>query len=191
MEFVEKCVMEVKAGQINQYVHIVEAFQGPIFRYCCRMLGNRQEAEDAVQDILVKGFEKIGMYEPSGSFSSWLYKIAHNHCLNLLRKRSIQHKFQSWFRQNTVAESAEQTITSRLFGEPLASAITSLSAEERSLLILRALEEKSFAEIGEISGKSTEAVKKKYGRLKLKLQRLMEQKGGAGYDAKERHYSSR
>ncbi|MNJ79436.1 hypothetical protein D3C77_774550 [compost metagenome] len=59
------------------------------------------------------------------------------------------------------------------------------------MLILRALEEKSFAEIGEISGKSTEAVKKKYGRLKVKLQKLMEQKGGAGYEAKGQHYSSR
>ncbi|AZK47970.1 RNA polymerase sigma factor [Paenibacillus lentus] len=189
MEFVEKCVMEVKAGEINQYVHIVEAFQAPMFRYCSRMLSNRQEAEDAVQDILVKAFEKIELFEPNGSFSSWLYKIAHHHCLNLLRKRSVQRKFQSWFRQDAVTESAEQTMMSQLFGEPLASAITSLSAEERSLLILRALEEKSFAEIGEISGKSMEAVKKKYGRLKLKLQRLMEQKGGAEYAKGQNHTS--
>lgn len=190
MEFVEECVMQVKAGEVNKYVHIVETFQAPIYRYCSRMLGNRQEAEDAVQDILVKAYEKIDKYEPTSSFSSWLYKIAHYHCLNLLRKRSIQRKFQGWFRQEAIAESAEQTMTNRLFGEPLASAITALSADERSLLILRALEEKSFAEIGEISGKSTEAVKKKYGRLKLKLQKLMEQKEGAGY-AKSQSYTSR
>ncbi|MEC0333182.1 RNA polymerase sigma factor [Paenibacillus macerans] len=189
MGFVEKCAMEVKAGEINKYVHIVEAFQTPMYRYRSRMLGNRQEAEDAVQDILVKAFEKIDMYEPTDSFSSWLYRIAHYHCLNLLRKRGVQRKFQRWFLQDTVAESAEQTITSRLFGEPLSSAITSLSAEERSLLILRVLEEKSFAEIGEISGKSAEAVKKKYGRLKLKLQKLMERKGGAGYAKGQIHTS--
>ncbi|NWL88679.1 RNA polymerase subunit sigma [Paenibacillus sp. 79R4] len=157
MEFVEECVMQVKAGEANKYVHIVETFQSPIYRYCSRMLGNRQEAEDAVPDILVKAYEKIDKYNPTGSFSSWLYKIAHYHCLNLLRKRSLQRKFQSWFHQEAIVESAEQTMTNRLFGEPLASAITALSADERSLLILRVLEEKSFAEIGEISGKSTEA----------------------------------
>ena len=190
MESAEKYVMEVQAGEIHKYVHIVEAFQAPLYRYCTRMLGNRQEAEDAVQDILIRAFEKIEGYEPTGSFSSWLYRIAHYHCLNLLRKRSVQRKFQRWFRQDTITESAEQTMTGRLFGEPLASAITSLNAEERSLLILRALEEKSFAEIGEISGKSAGAVKKKYGRLKLKLQKLMEQKGGAGY-AQGQSYTSR
>ncbi|MBA9088592.1 RNA polymerase sigma-70 factor (ECF subfamily) [Fontibacillus solani] len=190
MDFVGKYVDEVKAGEISKYVHIVEAFQAPLYRYCTRMLGNRQEAEDAVQDILVKGYEKIGMYEPTVSFSSWLYKIAHYHCLNLLRRRSVQRKFQSWFRQDEVADSAEQMMISRLFGEPLSSAIRSLSAEEHSLLILRVLEEKSFAEIGEISGKSTEAVKKKYGRLKLKLQKLMKWEGGADY-AEGQSYTSR
>lgn len=189
MEFVEKCVLEVKAGEINKYVHIVEAFQAPMYRYCIRMLGNRQEAEDAVQDILVKAFEKLHMYKPSVGFSPWLYRIAHHHCLNLLRKRGVQRKFQSWFRQDAITESAEQTITGRLFGEPLSSAITALSAEERSLLILRVLEEKSFAEIGEISGKSAEAVKKKFGRLKLKLQKLMEQKGDMGYAKSQSHTS--
>lgn len=156
MEFVEECVMQVKAGEANKYVHIVETFQAPIYRYCSRMLGNRQEAEGAVPDILVKAYEKIDKYNPTGSFSSWLYKIAHYHCLNLLRKRSIQRKFQSWFHQEAIAESAEQTMTNRLFGEPLASAITALSADE--LLILRVLRRSLLPRLEKFPGKARKRI---------------------------------
>ncbi|MCY9516963.1 RNA polymerase sigma factor [Paenibacillus apiarius] len=174
MESVEEWVKKVKAGEIDEYVHIVKTYQEPIYRYCSRLLGSKHEAEDAVQDILVKAYEKIELYKPTVNFSSWLYKIAYHHCLNLIRKRGNQHKFKWWFKQDTVAESAEQTLTNTMFGEPLASALASLSAEERNLLVLRVFEEKPFAEIGEILGKGAEAAKKKYGRVKLKLKKLME-----------------
>src|SRR5690606_39385839 len=45
------------------------------------------EAEDAVQDIFVRGYVQIGAYEPSGTFSSWLYKLAYHHCLNEIKRR--------------------------------------------------------------------------------------------------------
>ena len=174
MQSVEVCIGKVKAGEIDEYVHIVKAYQEPIYRYCSRLLGSREEAKDAVQDILVKAYEKIDYYEPTVNFSSWLYKIAYHHCLNLIRKRKTQRKFNWWFKQDAVAESAEETFTNTMFGEPLASALSGLSAEERNLLVLRVFEEKSFAEIGEIMEKGAEAVKKKYGRVKRKLKKLME-----------------
>jgi RNA polymerase sigma-70 factor (ECF subfamily) len=70
---------------------------------------------------------------------------------------------------NSPAEMLEQ----RLFNEPLSRALEKLNVAERNLLVLRVFEEKSFAEIGEILNKSPEAVKKKFARTKIKIQKMM------------------
>ena len=178
MESVEGFVEQVQAGQIEEYIHIINTYQNPLYRYCSRLLGNKHEAEDAVQDRFVRAYEKIHMYKPSVLFSSWLYKIAYHYCLNLIRKRNIQQKFKWWFAHELTTESAEDTVGKSLFDEPLHSALKKLSVEERNLLVLRVFEEKSFAEIGEILNKSTETVKKRFGRTKIKLQQYMTEEGG-------------
>ncbi|PZM63829.1 RNA polymerase sigma factor [Paenibacillus dendritiformis] len=173
MDGIEEKVIQVQAGNVHEYACIVERFQQPLYRYCTRLLGNRQEAEDAVQEVLVKAYEKIHLYQPLASFSSWLYKLAYHHCLNLLRRRQLQHKIMWFFRQDDLAPSAEQAMTDELFDEPLASAWLSLSGEERSLVVLRVFEEKSFEEIGAIMNKNKEAVKKRFGRVRQKLKSVM------------------
>ncbi|WP_246317407.1 RNA polymerase sigma factor [Paenibacillus agri] len=179
MEGVEQAIMRVQDGESEQYALIVETFQKPIYRYCCRLLNSRTEAEDAVQEVLVKAYQNIGQYRPLTSFSSWLYKIAYHHCLALLRKRTRQNKILMLFQPGPPAESPEQAMERRIFSEPLAIALAGLSPEERSLLVLRVFEEQSFAEIGEILDKNMEAVKKKYRRTLLKLGKMLEaQKGG-------------
>ncbi|WP_081949705.1 RNA polymerase sigma factor [Paenibacillus durus] len=113
-------IKRVQAGEIQDYTYIVKKYQHQIFVYCWRLLGNEQEAEDAVQDILVKAFEKINMYKPTVSFSSWLYKMAYHHCLNLIHRKKLQQKFKvGLFTQNMTTDSAAQVIESQLFSEKL------------------------------------------------------------------------
>ncbi|WP_225999788.1 RNA polymerase sigma factor [Paenibacillus sp. BJ-4] len=174
-EEIEFRIKRVQAGEVQDYAFIVKKYQHQILVYCWRLLGNEQEAEDAVQDILVKSFEKINMYKPTVSFSSWLYKIAYYHCLNLIRRKKLHQTLKlGLFTHNmTATDSAAQIIESQLFSEPLSRALNKLTAEERSLLVLRIFEEKSFGEIGEIMNKSQEAVKKKYSRTKIKLKKMI------------------
>ncbi|MNC63650.1 RNA polymerase sigma factor YlaC [compost metagenome] len=103
-----------------------------------------------------------------------MYKIAYNHCLNLLRRRKLQQQVSRFFGREAAAESTEQAVENKMFSEPLASALEMLTVEERNLLILRIFEDKSFEEIGEILGKNMEAVKKRYGRIRHKLKAFME-----------------
>ncbi len=65
----------VRQGETEKYELIVRAFQQPIFRYCYRLFANRQDAEDAVQDILVKAFQSLDQYRSTGSFQAWLYLL--------------------------------------------------------------------------------------------------------------------
>jgi len=163
----------VRQGETEKYELIVRAFQQPIFRYCYRLFANRQDAEDAVQDILVKAYQSLGQYRSTGSFQAWLYRIAYRHCLNVLRRRRIHRQVMRIFRPETVAASPEQELDDRLYHPSLAKALSELTPEERSLLVLRAFEEKSFAEIGAILQTSPNALVKRLQRIKKKVQKSM------------------
>ncbi|WNS46989.1 RNA polymerase sigma factor [Paenibacillus sp. MMS20-IR301] len=170
----EHLVVRVQNGEVEPYGQIVEAFQKPMYRYCSRLLGNAAEAEDAVQEILVKAYQNIGQYRPLASFSSWLYKIAYHHCLQVIRQRQRQGRLLTLLRPQKFAESPEQVMDRCLFDEPLAVALSRLKAEERNLLVLRIFEEQSFAEMAAILGKNTDAVKKRYRRTIVKLTDMLQ-----------------
>lgn len=179
MDGIEQTVVQVQTGDVESYAFIVETYQKPIYRYCCRLLGSRTEAEDAVQDILVKAYQNIGMYRPIVSFSSWLYKIAYHHCLSLLRKHQRQRRVITRLQPVLPAESPEQLMDRYIFDKPLAIALSHLNTEERNLLVLRIFEEQSFPEIAVIMSKNTDTVKKKYRRTIMKLGKMMNaQEGG-------------
>ncbi|GGF65209.1 RNA polymerase sigma factor [Paenibacillus albidus] len=176
MESIEDKIKRIQSGEIYIFADIIDAYQNRIYKYCLRLLNNKEEAEDAVQDIMLKVYEKIRSYQMQVSFTSWLYKIAYNHCLNLLRRRKLQQQVQRFFGRESTVESAERVVEKQMFSEPLASALEMLSLEERNLLILRIFEDKSFEEIAEILGKNMEAVKKRYGRIRNKLKESMQAK---------------
>ncbi|MGO4527925.1 RNA polymerase sigma factor [Paenibacillus sp. 2TAF8] len=173
-EETEYRIRRVQAGEIQDYVYIVQKYQKQIFMYCWRLLSSKQEAEDAVQDVLVKAYEKINLYKPEVNFTSWVYKIAYYHCINIIRRKKMHQKWKfSLLSQDQSMNSPAEMLEQRLFNEPLSRALEKLNVAERNLLVLRVFEEKSFAEIGEILNKSPEAVKKKFARTKIKIQKMM------------------
>lgn len=169
----ETLIVRIQKGDTEKYALIVKQFQQPIYRYCYRLLENRQDAEDAVQDVLVKGYQSIHRYKPIVHFSSWLYRIAYNHCMNLLRRRRLHKRVLSISRWEIASASLEQELDDRLYKPSLAAALSQLSLEERNILILRVFEEKTFAEMGEILGSSPNALSKRMSRIKLKVQEAM------------------
>ncbi|KRE40912.1 hypothetical protein ASG81_16875 [Paenibacillus sp. Soil522] len=168
-------IFNVQNGCSSEYAAVVQTYQQSIYRYCLRLLGNRQDAEDAAQDIFIKAFESIGQYQHTASFSSWLFKIAYRHCLNLLRKRKYQLRLlHRLFKPEVVVESPEQEMDKRLFSPQLATALTLLSPEDRSLLIMYIFEERTYSELSEIMGCKPEALKKRLSRMKGKVRRILQ-----------------
>ncbi|WP_164985085.1 RNA polymerase sigma factor [Ammoniphilus sp. CFH 90114] len=185
-EQVESLIEEIRqTGDSEKFTQIIVKFQSPIYRYCFRLLGNQQDAEDLTQDVFIRAFQNLEQYRPAVSFSAWLYRIAYNQCSNKLKRKKIFDRIRSIMNWTTTTDSVEQYVENQLFSEPMARALSQLSLVERNLIILRILEERSFEEIREIlSYTSTEAVKKKYQRtknkLKVWLQEGEELENGAG-----------
>ncbi|WP_150275375.1 RNA polymerase sigma factor [Paenibacillus tepidiphilus] len=187
----EGLILKVQAGETEVYARIVEVFQQPIYRYCCRLLGNRQDAEDAVQDILVKAYQSLRRYKPDVSFSAWLYRIACNHCLNLLRRRRLQGRVLRVLRPETAAAGPEQELEARLYSPQLAAALCRLSLEERNLLVLRVFEELTFLEISQILHVSPNALHKRMERIKGKVREAMHNEEGIVWEERESALSTK
>jgi RNA polymerase sigma-70 factor (ECF subfamily) len=79
----------VAAGDAEAFAPLVLCHQERLLRLCERLLGEAEEARDAAQEVLLKAFRRAGGYRPRGQVYTWLYRIAVNHCLNLLRRRRV------------------------------------------------------------------------------------------------------
>ncbi|WP_172253203.1 RNA polymerase sigma factor [Saccharibacillus deserti] len=157
-------IERVRNGETDAYGDIIAAFEKSIYLYALYLLRNRDEAEDAAQEIFIKAFRKIDQYQ-GGVFSSWLYKIAYHHCLDLLRKRKRIDKLLGRYilqkKQDLPAHSA--------YEDEIYEMLNALNGEERQILLLRALEEYSYKEIGEILDMNPVTARKKYARIRQKL----------------------
>lgn len=189
MDKIETVVQRIKEGETHLFEIIIETYQKPLFHYCYHMLGNVQDAEDAVQETLLKAFQKIGHYERSNSFSAWLYKIAHNHCLNVLRRK----KLLSFIPLSNDSEKPWHYYVSNAMNSALdipepeynvVNALKHLSPTEKSLLLLRIIDERSFEEVGKILNLKPANARKKYERMRRKLMKLLiqEKQGGHAYE---------
>ncbi|MGD8190481.1 RNA polymerase sigma factor [Brevibacillus ginsengisoli] len=188
-EQIEQLVEEAKAGSIEKYGIIIEMLQQPIFKYCYHMLGQREEAEDAVQEVFIKAYENLDKYSHTVSFSSWVYKIAYHHCLNLI-KRAKSLRVASFLRIGTPFMSrneGELKVDSEYLSEPLHIALSNLSAEERNLIILRVVEEKGYEELSILLNKKTATLRKQYERALKKCKHFLHAVEGGGVNE---HYSA-
>lgn len=174
-EQIENTVELVKAGDLEAYTLIIRRFEKPLYIYCYHLLDNREEAQDAVQEIFIKAHQEIHRYKPTVSFSAWLYKIAYHHSLNLLKKHQRRLKVALYFKQQE--EPKEFSFREESALEKL---LTYLSPEEKHILLLKAVEQYSFTEIGQIMDCKPATVRKKYQRLRAKLMEQANKQKKAG-----------
>lgn len=150
----------------NEMDELIEAYYDRIYKYCFSLLRNTYDAEDAVQEVFIKAM-KHGKLSSIENPNAWLYKISYFHCLNKIKRKKLK----------TFIPFIEQEATPVAFDhdddEQLQSILAHLKPEERSLLLLRVIENYSFEEIGQIFEKPPATIRKRYERLKVKVKNLL------------------
>jgi RNA polymerase sigma-70 factor (ECF subfamily) len=174
---IEELVNKVRQGDSAAFEGIIHLFEQKIYTFCYFLLGNRQEAEDAAQDTFFKTFQFIGSYDPTSSFTAWLYKIAENHCRNLLKRKRKWTHLLSMFRQESQSKSAELVFSEQM-GTEMPNWFSGLSVAEKKMMVLRIEEDYSFDEIARILEISAATARKRFERLKKKLRGKSEMKEG-------------
>src|ERR1700681_3875027 len=86
---------QVRAGNSDAWGELYRRYAPAIFRFCRRVLPAREDAEDATTEIFMKVRQKLGTFDSSRPFTSWLYKVASNHCWDMLRRRRIRQDLET------------------------------------------------------------------------------------------------
>lgn len=156
------------------FEELVNRYQQPIYRYCLRILNyNEQDGEDATSETFYKAFKHLSSYNPKLKFSSWLYRIAHNTSVNIIRSNSkiFTVRIESFFSMVDPRKSKESTITV----DELEKILNKLSPIDKSLLVLFHLEEKSLKEISDIFKLSENTIAVKLRRARARARKLIKQ----------------
>ncbi|HNR69628.1 MAG TPA: sigma-70 family RNA polymerase sigma factor [bacterium] len=147
-------------GDQQAYKEIVNRFYGKIFALVLRMVKNRQEAEDLTQETFIKAFNSLATFNSEYAFSTWLYKIAANTCIDHFRKKRLLTfpldnpiTMQDSEIQREYPDQQEPEPDNRLINKErttiIEDAISSLPAKYRQVIILRHKRDKSYEEIAE------------------------------------------
>lgn len=159
---------EIKDGNVNSFELIIKEYQYKVFRYCYFMIGNKQEAEDAVQEVFIKAFVQFESYHYDDSYLAWLYKISSNHCKNIIKRKHKLKFLLSMLSINHHMKSAEQEFSDN---KGVLMLLDFLSPGEREITVLRIVDDLSYDEISEILGVSSATIRKRFERIKKRIKR--------------------
>jgi RNA polymerase sigma-70 factor (ECF subfamily) len=160
-------------GDDLAFSKLVEAFQGPVFNLCYRMLGDPVEAEDAAQESFLRAHQNLRRYDPDRKFATWLLSIASHYCIDRLRRRRLKLIPLEDLRHSYEATSAgtgpEDRFLRLEMQEQVKSMLGKLSAVDRAAVILLYWYDCSYEEIGETLSLSVSAVKSRLHRARRDL----------------------
>ncbi len=178
-------IARARAGDAEAWGDLYRRYAPAIFRFCRRALPTREDAEDATVEIFMKLREKLGQYDPGRPFSSWLYKVAANHCWDLLRRRHTRQDLETGDVATLPLESSDPGQLSRLIEEQTAgklrAALAQLPPRARMVLTLRYYADFNYDEIAEALRLPREAVGVTLLRARHQLRRVLETQPAAAH----------
>jgi RNA polymerase sigma-70 factor (ECF subfamily) len=169
-------VRRVLAGDADAYALIVDRYYDRYARFAVHMVGNREDAEEALQDAFLRAYRALDRYEEREKFGGWLLRIVVNECRTVAaRRRRRDLRFPDCdpaiWAAAMAAHAADHPAELAALREELARALEQLPAEQREAVLLKYTEELSYDEIAAVTGAGTSALKM---RVKRACERLRE-----------------
>lgn len=170
---VEACL----AGRREAFDAIVDRHQRQVYQLCYRFAGNHEDASDLAQDVFIRAYRGLHSFKGNSAFSTWLYRIGVNVCLNRVGARTVKWTtLDAADQADPHAERADAKILRRERAEEVRAAIARLPKKQRAALILRIYHDLPHDEIAEIVGTSVGAVKANFFHALANLKKLLNQK---------------
>jgi len=146
-------IVRARAGDTQAWGELYREFAPAIFRFCRRAMPTREDAEDATMEIFMKLQGKLIQYDQTRSFTAWLYKIAANHCWDMLRRRKVRQGKETDDVETTPLESPDPNQLEKLIeersNEEVRQALGKLGTRARMALVMRYYSDMSYDEIAD------------------------------------------
>lgn len=177
MEQPDEAWVEAARRDPEAFGELVRRYQHKIFNFVYRMLGDREEAEDLTQETFLRAFKALPTFRAGARFSPWLYRVATNATLNLLRGRRRTAPWDSDLEVVSKLPSPEHIVEGRETASLLASLILELPAHYRTVLVLRHVNELSYQEIAQALDLPLGTVKARLYRAREMMQLRLREAG--------------
>lgn len=186
-----KLVERLKERDEAAFNQFVLLYQQRVYSLLARMLGNREEARDVAQDVFLAVFKNIDSFRGDAKLSTWLYRVAVNHCKNRIkmldRRSARKHDVIDEVREGAVSDGGvlggrparpDEAAQGNELERAVRKALASLDEEHRSLIVLRDLEGLAYEEIVTITGLPDGTVKSRLHRARAALKEAVEKSVG-------------
>jgi RNA polymerase sigma-70 factor (ECF subfamily) len=164
------------AGEVEAFGRLVDRYYDDCTRFARRMLGNRDDAEDALQEAFVHAFRGLVRYQERDAFRGWLYRIVVNECRRLAARRWRNEK--RMVRDDVVLQRvASREENGRELHDQLQKSIGQLDPMLREAFLLKYGEELDYEEMAQMTGASVSALKMRVKRARDRLRPMLEREG--------------
>ena len=172
-------INKILNGDSNAFAVLVDRYKDLVYTLAMRMVKNKEEAEEVAQDTFIKAYKSLAKFKGESKFSTWIYKVAYNTCLDRLKKIKRQY--------NTVAideytehqvksiDNALDKIEEQEKQQAIKACLELLPGEDSFLLTLYYFEELSLDEISKVTGLKPNNVKVKLFRSRKKLANVLKE----------------
>lgn len=169
----------INNGDTRAYAQLVDRYKDLVYTLALRMLKHKEEAEEVAQDTFIKVFKSLGKFKGDSKFSTWIYKVAYNTCLDNIKKNKKHLNNvaidEYTFNKLDTIDNALDNIINEEKSTLIKNCIDKLPEDSSALLTLFYFEELSLDEISKIINVEANTVKVKLFRARKKLAVILEQ----------------
>lgn len=166
-------------GNSNAFSVLVDRYKDLVFSLALKMVKNREEAEEVAQDTFIKVYKSLTQFKGDSKFSTWIYKVTYNTCLDRLKKQKREQQVVSIddFNSNQIKtiDNALDKMEKEEREKAIQECIQLLPADDAFLLTLFYFEEQSLEEIAKVIGLTANNVKVKLFRSRKKLTSILKE----------------
>ena len=148
------------------FLETISALRPSLHRYCARMTGSVMDGEDVVQEALFEAYRKLDTFDQSRPLKPWLFRIAHNRCIDFLRRRGVRDRADAAVAVPEAIEPAKPVLGT---GKAVEHLVVTLPPKERACVLLKDVFDYSLEEIAELVDSTVGGVKAALNRARTKL----------------------
>lgn len=178
----ENLLRRARQGDGQAFADLCMPFAGMVYRHCLQMLGREADAQDAAQETLLRAYRAMPRFLGNSQVSTWLYRIAHNTCLDVLKRpgrqreaTSVEALREEGYEPAAQGSTPEEAYLRGAEQARLRAAVLALPQDQQVLLNLRYGENLSYEELALRTGLRLGTVKSKLNRAKARLEALLAQ----------------
>ena len=180
----ELLIRRAQRGDADAFEQLLLEHQKNVYNLCYRMAGDPDDAMDLSQETFLRAWRCLDQYQFASAFSTWLYRLCSNICIDFLRKRRRQQTVPLTFEDADGEEQTyavpdaqplpEEQVELKLTHETLAAAMAQLLPEHRAVLQLRVVNEMSYEQIADVLDIQIGTVKSRLSRARNQLKKILE-----------------